>query len=103
MSEEPTDVHQCDVEQVDHGAIPEDEKDPVKLVEPERISVQELINRMGVQANKFGAASRTRLVLINAARALVELTTRLDAAEREIERRNDEEKPRIITLPGGAV
>jgi hypothetical protein len=99
--DEFTDVHQADVEQVERGEILDAAGTPV---EPERISVQELINRMGAAANQFGNQSKTRLVLINAARALVELTHRLDAAEQEIERRNEEERPSpLIVLPGSTV
>ena len=66
----------------------------------ENITVDELINRMKAQAQHFSQKSQTRLVLANAARALVEMAIRLDAAERLIKEKGLD-VPSIILLPGG--
>lgn len=79
---------------------PDDVEISVKDNSPEIISVQELINRMIVQANKFGNNSSTKLLLYNAARAIAELTTRLDAATQELKKLQPEPaKSSLIILP----
>lgn len=67
--------------------------------EPEQITIQELLQRMHAQADHFSPQSQTRLVMANAARALVSLTCRLDAAERLIQD-HGLDKPKIVLLPG---
>ena len=68
-------------------------------VQPEIISVQEMINRMICQADKFGKNSSTKLILYNAARAISELTVRLDATNKELAELKKPAKSSLVILP----
>lgn len=55
-----------------------------EVVAEERISVQELVNRCVAAADNPDTSKGNRLLLINVIRALVELVTRLGAAEDQL-------------------
>jgi uncharacterized protein (UPF0261 family) len=80
MSDEKraTDTYQADV----YTDIKPDEVEVV-VDHPEIVTAQELIDRCVSQASKFGVNSVTRLLLFNAARAIAELATRLDEAQKQ--------------------
>ena len=73
-----------------------------RSADPGAITVQELVNRCRAQAMKFGVNSNTRLLLLNVCNALVELTVRLDAAEKLLGRDDappPKPKSNLIILP----
>lgn len=79
----------------------EDVEISIDSTNAEQISVQELVNRCIAQASNFGPKSKTRLVLFNAARAITELTVRLDAAMQENEQLKNPKagKSGLVILP----
>lgn len=59
--------------------------EPVSQPIEERITVQELIDRCVAEADAEGTKPYTRLLFLNTVRALVEIVTRLAAAEERLD------------------
>lgn len=90
----------------DGADAPSEEDRIVATLDPARqhgevVTMQELVNRCVAQAHKFGEQSHTRILLLNVARAIVELTVSLDGANQKIASYEAaQQRSKLVLLPG---